>query len=428
VHSRLQVIWLDTRVHTGERNHKCPFPGCETRCSRQDNLQQHYRIHLSPGSRRASSRTALARTPKANPSSAIKRRRDSVPVCSTPPLDSPPALEQARLYDYRHSSPPDSPPALVQATLPAAAAFFPDPSPTSIATAALANSGVANRAGPSTSPDIAYSSLAVAIPQSLNQGSYRSGPSPYQNQERDIESFSYAHSSTSVSLSPANSFTSTSYSSSHSHSQSQSYNSHQPTLPQIDTSSHLVHQYRPQQVRQQSISPPSSTTSIGSRHSISHISHPQPSYPHQNIPYNAPSPASSQSSHHSSSGYSNSYADGGYHTQLHEQQPVPAYTAQGQFVHSPDSAYSPPHIPQIINARYHNVSPPPQLARLPSLRGLAYPSQHQTPKPSSLSSYAHLHHPQPQVVPPPYHYQYTSWKQGQGSMRPAKVLGVGAVV
>lgn len=29
-----------TRVHTGERNHKCPFPGCDTRCSRQDNLQQ----------------------------------------------------------------------------------------------------------------------------------------------------------------------------------------------------------------------------------------------------------------------------------------------------------------------------------------------------------------------------------------------------
>ncbi|KDQ63905.1 hypothetical protein JAAARDRAFT_27573 [Jaapia argillacea MUCL 33604] len=28
------------RVHTGERNHKCPFPGCQTRCSRQDNLQQ----------------------------------------------------------------------------------------------------------------------------------------------------------------------------------------------------------------------------------------------------------------------------------------------------------------------------------------------------------------------------------------------------
>ncbi|EEB92696.1 hypothetical protein MPER_08759 [Moniliophthora perniciosa FA553] len=31
-----------SRVHTGEKNHKCPFPGCETRCSRQDNLQQHF--------------------------------------------------------------------------------------------------------------------------------------------------------------------------------------------------------------------------------------------------------------------------------------------------------------------------------------------------------------------------------------------------
>jgi uncharacterized Zn-finger protein len=30
------------RVHTGDRNHKCPFPGCETLCSRQDNLQQQY--------------------------------------------------------------------------------------------------------------------------------------------------------------------------------------------------------------------------------------------------------------------------------------------------------------------------------------------------------------------------------------------------
>ncbi|KAJ7271398.1 hypothetical protein B0H12DRAFT_998661, partial [Mycena haematopus] len=27
-------------VHTEERNHKCPFPGCETKCARQDNLQQ----------------------------------------------------------------------------------------------------------------------------------------------------------------------------------------------------------------------------------------------------------------------------------------------------------------------------------------------------------------------------------------------------
>lgn len=54
-----------SKVHTRERNHTCPFPGCKTRCSRQDNLQQQsvpffflispctnsilfsYRIHLS---------------------------------------------------------------------------------------------------------------------------------------------------------------------------------------------------------------------------------------------------------------------------------------------------------------------------------------------------------------------------------------------
>ncbi|KAF9552725.1 hypothetical protein CPC08DRAFT_617539, partial [Agrocybe pediades] len=28
------------RVHTGEKNFKCPFPGCVTSCSRQDNLNQ----------------------------------------------------------------------------------------------------------------------------------------------------------------------------------------------------------------------------------------------------------------------------------------------------------------------------------------------------------------------------------------------------
>ncbi|KAJ7763880.1 hypothetical protein B0H16DRAFT_1219891, partial [Mycena metata] len=29
-----------SRVHTGERNYKCPFPGCATRCSRADNAKQ----------------------------------------------------------------------------------------------------------------------------------------------------------------------------------------------------------------------------------------------------------------------------------------------------------------------------------------------------------------------------------------------------
>ncbi|KAF7296260.1 hypothetical protein HMN09_01095300 [Mycena chlorophos] len=34
------------RVHTGEMNYSCSFPGCTTRCSRKDNLRQHYRLHF----------------------------------------------------------------------------------------------------------------------------------------------------------------------------------------------------------------------------------------------------------------------------------------------------------------------------------------------------------------------------------------------
>ncbi|KAJ6528223.1 hypothetical protein DFH09DRAFT_1045554 [Mycena vulgaris] len=112
-----------TRVHTGERNHKCPFPGCETRCSRQDNLQQHYRIHLSPGSRRKSGRSILRNnstststpSPAASPSASDEAYREE-----SPPLE-PPALEDSRLYYFNvhgvvHDSPPDTPPPLVEAT------------------------------------------------------------------------------------------------------------------------------------------------------------------------------------------------------------------------------------------------------------------------------------------------------------------------
>ncbi|KAG6373890.1 hypothetical protein JVT61DRAFT_6043 [Boletus reticuloceps] len=103
------------RVHTGERNHKCPFPGCETRCSRQDNLQQHYRIHLSPGSRRSSSsatRAAIARAVGAN-GSKNSRSSSAIVTPERVPSDTPsppPALEQAMI-----PPPPDSPPPLVHA-------------------------------------------------------------------------------------------------------------------------------------------------------------------------------------------------------------------------------------------------------------------------------------------------------------------------
>ncbi|GJE87278.1 hypothetical protein PsYK624_033610 [Phanerochaete sordida] len=111
-----------TRVHTGERNHKCPFPGCETRCSRQDNLQQHYRIHLSPGSRRTSgtaTRAAMSRQARLSqtPSSAGTtngRSRSRSSSCTPPPSLS---LASAALDGAGAAAPepPNTPPPLEHA-------------------------------------------------------------------------------------------------------------------------------------------------------------------------------------------------------------------------------------------------------------------------------------------------------------------------
>lgn len=35
-----------SRIHTGERRHKCPFEGCSARFSRHDNCMQHYKTHM----------------------------------------------------------------------------------------------------------------------------------------------------------------------------------------------------------------------------------------------------------------------------------------------------------------------------------------------------------------------------------------------
>lgn len=36
-----------SKVHSGEKNHICPYPECQRRCSRRDNLLQHYTMHLT---------------------------------------------------------------------------------------------------------------------------------------------------------------------------------------------------------------------------------------------------------------------------------------------------------------------------------------------------------------------------------------------
>lgn len=149
-----------SRVHTGERNHKCPFPGCETRCSRQDNLQQHYRIHLSPGSRRNSARSVISRVMHSPGSAGGKRG-----------VSPPPALEPARLYSHHSQSPPDSPPPLTQATLPATALRSPEPA----------------------SPDSPYSHLSM--PPTPTSYSYRTGTSTYQ--EQPGSGYTYVHTTPS---------------------------------------------------------------------------------------------------------------------------------------------------------------------------------------------------------------------------------------
>ncbi|KAF7289928.1 hypothetical protein MIND_01367800 [Mycena indigotica] len=87
------------RVHSSERKHLCPFPGCDVRCSRKDNLQQHYRIHLSPGSRRRTGRVIMLepqprqRSPSPTPPSPSQRE-------DSPPL-TPPPLADSRFYYLR---------------------------------------------------------------------------------------------------------------------------------------------------------------------------------------------------------------------------------------------------------------------------------------------------------------------------------------
>ncbi|TCD70293.1 transcriptional repressor [Steccherinum ochraceum] len=107
------------RVHTGERNHKCPFPGCETRCSRQDNLQQHYRIHLSPGSRRRSASDTRKAMSNILGTGQKRRSRTGASSSSEAP-DTPPALTQSlgEAATVLRQEPPETPPPLEEARLP----------------------------------------------------------------------------------------------------------------------------------------------------------------------------------------------------------------------------------------------------------------------------------------------------------------------
>ncbi|KAF8555554.1 hypothetical protein OG21DRAFT_1507564 [Imleria badia] len=262
------------RVHTGERNHKCPFPGCETRCSRQDNLQQHYRIHLSPGSRRSSSsatRAAIARAVGVNGS---KNSRSSSAIVtperlSSDPPSPPPALEHALI-----PPPPESPPPLVQA-------FHVPVYNDSM------NSGSSSSRSP-TPLENAYPLISHS--QGLTNGHMASQPSPMASHYSDSPP-TYTESSqhsgygyvSPTSHAPATSAVEQSY--------DYSYSEKSP-LPRLQSAA--LHHASMGSMHDHS--PPSSAhlSSVSSRLSISHLSHPQ-SYPNHYHAVSSPSPDSGHS-------------------------------------------------------------------------------------------------------------------------------------
>ncbi|KAF8964895.1 hypothetical protein BDZ97DRAFT_1813973 [Flammula alnicola] len=359
-----------SRVHTGERNHKCPFPGCETRCSRQDNLQQHYRIHLSPGSRRSSTHSSASRG--ANGKKASSAAVSQEPPSAPPSLSSPPPLEPAGIYSH-HSSPPDSPPPLAQATLPATATL---PLPNSRMDAA------SDRSSSSASPEASYSSNHHIVPMSSqgmalsnNQNySYRSGASTYQEQLQGTG------------------FTS--------HNNFNNGNNHK----------HPMHHHQNRG---------NSPASISSRHSISHILHPQSTYS-QNQPSSAgpPSPASSQSvSSHTSGPPTPKYPV--FHDEAHQ------YNYRSSRMIADHSGMGSAHMgsqSHLIHNGYANMQgggnfeSPPILAPIQDARLIRRDDRHS----QSHNTSPYIHHPQPLLADYPYHQSlglgHGAWK-GESGMR-----------
>ncbi|KAF7343895.1 Glycoside hydrolase family 76 protein [Mycena venus] len=82
------------QIHTNERTHECPFPGCrQTECAHQDNLQQHYRGHLSR-------ETPAPRNLRYHRGDW---RKESPPIPDGPP-NRPPTLRQSSSGVSRRSS------------------------------------------------------------------------------------------------------------------------------------------------------------------------------------------------------------------------------------------------------------------------------------------------------------------------------------
>ncbi|KAF8957700.1 hypothetical protein BDZ97DRAFT_1844789 [Flammula alnicola] len=359
-----------SRVHTGERNHKCPFPGCETHCSRQDNLQQHYRIHLSSGSRWSSTHSSASRG--TNGKKASNAAISQEPLSAPPSLSSPPPLEPARFYSH-HSSLPDSPPPLVQVTLPATATL-PLPNSRMDAASDRSSSSASLEASYSSNHHIVLmSSQGMALSNNQNY-SYRSSASTYQE------------------LSQGAGFTS--------HNNFDNGNNHK----------HPMHHHQNRG---------NSPVSISSRHSISHILHPQSTYS-QNQPSSAgpASPASSQSmSSHTSGPPTPTYPvshDEAHQYNYHSSRMIAHHSGMGS-AHMGSQSH-------LIHNGYANMQgrgnfkSPPILAPIQDARLIRRDDCHS----QSHNTSPYIHHPQPLLADYPYHQSlglgHGAWK-GESGMR-----------
>lgn len=100
------------RIHTGEKNFQCMYPGCPSRFSRQDNMMQHYRTHLSPKGRwpRRSYTVPTSFEPRLQPSSCYCQHSSATSSPVSTPVAEPttpiaaPILPQ--LFASRQQSPP----------------------------------------------------------------------------------------------------------------------------------------------------------------------------------------------------------------------------------------------------------------------------------------------------------------------------------
>lgn len=250
-------------------------------------LSFSYRIHLSPGSRRSSSsatRAAIARAISANGSK--NSRSSSVIVTperlSSDPPSPPPALEHALL-----PPPPDSPPALVQAF--------------TVSHVPVYNDSMQSGSSSSRSPTPLDNGYPMISPhsQGLTNAHIASHPSPMPSHYSDSPP-TYAESSQHSSYGYVSPSSHASGTSAVDQSFDYTYGEKSP-LPRLQSSA--LHHASMDNIHDHS--PPSSAhlSSVSSRLSISHISHPQ-SYPTHYHAVSSPSPDSghSMSPHSQASG------------------------------------------------------------------------------------------------------------------------------